>query len=116
MTAFVMVRVTLPMSRRAFSPSLRNEKLDRNTSPGQPWLTPPGFWVIDSELYGYGPNALEKKSMAWAAFSTTACALRAGEGCGEGMISMARVWGRMPGIRGTVKVSLLAIGKDFSTS
>src|ERR1043166_8628934 len=116
MTALLMIRVTLPMLRRDFSPSFKNERLDRNTNPGHPWLMTPGFCVMESELYGYGPNALEKNSTACAAFSATARALRAGEGCGEGIISMIRCCGRPLGISGTGTVSLLVVGKAFSTS
>src|SRR6185312_16136236 len=96
-TALVIVRTTFPMSSLDFSPSLRKDRLDRKTNPGQPWLTGPGFCVIESELYGYGPKALEKKSTACAAFSATARALRAGEGGGGGRICIVRGCVRFPG-------------------
>src|SRR5208337_1273782 len=104
--------------RSVCSCGLRKAKLDRNTRPGHPWLSLPGIWVSASELYGYGPNHLEKLSMAFAALSATACASCAGEG-GGGVSVMGteglEIVSGTPGGAGDTITSCRALGNDFST-
>src|SRR5450759_3542080 len=110
-------RVTGSRRRSVCSCGLRNAKLDRNTSPGHPWLRFPGICVSASAPYGYGPNHCEKLAMAFAALSATACTLRAGDG-GGGVTTIGGIdlCGGTPRKAGCSITSAGAFGNDFSTT